>query len=239
MYRFINVFLLTACFIFLMSANSFANQNNPLSLTDLYKNNKDSIVLVRVFDQKEVHTGTGFIYNDEGYILTAGHIFEGISPHAQIIVKTIVDQSEHPAELVYHEYIEKLTIHDIALLKIDVSTYKPVTIGSSDKIEIGEQVATIGNPHGLEQTLSSGIISNIRIPKDIHKSGETEIKYLDGKIIQTTVPISNGNSGGPLFNSQGEVIGIIQSFDTRASWISWIIPISDVVKIIHPHISDR
>lgn len=231
----INVFLLAVCCIFLMSTNSLASENS-ISLTNLYTDNKDSIVSVIVSGQKEVHTGTGFFYNNEGYILTAGHIFEGLSPNAKIIVKTLADQREHPAKLVYHEYINKLTIHDIALLKIDSNAYQSLTIGSSDEIEIGEQVATIGNPNKLEQTLSSGIISCVRLPQDLHKPGETDKRYLDGKIIQTTVPIYNGNSGGPLFNSQGEVIGVVQSFDTRIQWISWMIPIGDINKIIRPHI---
>lgn len=248
MFKFIKVFIITFCLTLLFSTTSLAaGQNDKLPLTEIYTMNKDSIVSIYAYyynpitRENKTSSGTGFIYNDKGYIITAGHIFKDTSPDAQIIVKTIVDQTEHPAKLVFYDCIDKhkLTIHDVALLKIDIKeAYDSVIFGNSDLIKTGEGVSTIGNPFGLELTMSSGIISKTRLPEELHELGSIENKFLDGEIMQTTVPIAPGSSGGPLLNSKGEVIGMIQALDTRAPWISWVIPINDVIELIKNNIQD-
>ncbi len=162
--------------------------------------------------ERESHAlGTGFIISREGYVVTNNHVVEGAD---EIIVKTS-DGEEHPAKLIGAD--RKL---DVALLKIEGENLKPVRLGDSDKLRVGDWVVAIGNPFGLEQTVTAGIVS---ARGRVIGSGP----YDD--FIQTDAAINPGNSGGPLFNTRGEVIGINTAIYSRSggnNGIGFAIPIN-------------
>jgi len=162
--------------------------------------------------QQERHAlGTGFVLSRQGYIVTNNHVVKD----ADEIVVTLSDGSELDAELIGTD--PKL---DLALLKIKAKGLKPVKLGDSDKLRVGDWVVAIGNPFGLEQTVTAGIVS---AKGRVIGSGP----YDD--FIQTDAAINPGNSGGPLFNVNGEVIGIntaIYSQSGGNNGIGFAIPIN-------------
>ena len=167
----------------------------------------------RSFTQRSL--GSGFIISDDGFILTNYHVVSGAD---EIKVK-LSDKREFKAELKGAD--EKL---DIALVKIqDKDHFIISTLGDSDAIEIGEWVMAIGNPFGLQQTVTAGIIS---AKGRVIGSGP----YDD--FIQTDASINPGNSGGPLFNSRGEVIGINTAIVAGGQGIGFAIPVNMAKSIM-------
>jgi len=142
----------------------------------------------RDFEQQSV--GSGFILSSDGYILTNSHVVDDAS---EVMVK-LSDKREYKAKVIG---VDKRT--DTALLKIDATGLPKVTIGDPDRLKVGEWVAAIGKPFGLENTITAGIVS----AKGRELPNENLVPF-----IQTDVPINPGNSGGPLFNMKGEVVGI-------------------------------
>ena len=143
-----------------------------------------SVVTIRT----DISQGTGFIIDSEGYVVTNYHVMENVRS-AGIYT---YDGEMHQVNIVGYN-----TNFDIALLKIS-GDYDPLKLADSDDIQIGERVIAIGNPLGLQFSVSSGIVSNI------HQIGPTGINAY----IQTDAALNPGNSGGPLINTQGEVIWI-------------------------------
>ncbi|HZB87460.1 MAG TPA: trypsin-like peptidase domain-containing protein, partial [Terracidiphilus sp.] len=137
--------------------------------------------------------GSGFILDTAGHVLTNYHVIEGANRGIQVMLS---NKKTYAAHVVGSDHA-----HDIALLKIDAPGLTPVTLANSTDLAVGQQVFAIGNPFGLNGTMTRGIISSIR-----------SIKSADGSpiedAIQTDAAINPGNSGGPLLNSHGEVIGI-------------------------------
>ncbi len=162
--------------------------------------------------QQERHAlGTGFILSTKGYIVTNNHVIDGAD---EIVVKTS-DNKEYKAKVLGSD--PKL---DVALLKIKAKGLKAVKLADSDKLRVGDWVIAIGNPFGLEQTVTAGIVS---ARGRVIGSGP----YDD--FIQTDAAINPGNSGGPLFNSQGEVVGINTAIYSRSggnNGIGFAIPIN-------------
>ena len=142
----------------------------------------------RDFEQQSV--GSGFILSADGYVLTNAHVVDDAS---EVTVK-LTDKREFKAKVIG---LDKRT--DVAVLKIDAAGLPKVTIGDPEKLRVGEWVAAIGKPFGLENTITAGIVS----AKGRELPNENLIPF-----IQTDVPINPGNSGGPLFNMKGEVVGI-------------------------------
>jgi serine protease Do len=164
--------------------------------------------------------GTGFIISNEGYIITNNHVVSGAD---EIKVK-FGDGREFKGEVKGTD--EKL---DIALVKISTTEHFPVaTLGDSDKLQVGEWVMAIGNPFGLEQTVTSGIVS---AKGRVIGSGP----YDD--YIQTDASINPGNSGGPLFNAEGQVIGINTAIIAGGQGIGFAIPIN-MAKAIIPQLQE-
>ncbi len=158
---------------------------------------------------KQKSLGSGFIINKEGYILTNVHVVENVDE----IKITLSNQKEFEAKVV-----GKDPKTDIALIKIDSWKELPVvSLGDSDKLEVGEWVLAIGNPFALEHTVTSGIVS---AKGRVLGSGP----YDD--YIQTDASINPGNSGGPLFNLRGEVIGINTAIIPEGQGIGFAIPIN-------------
>lgn len=164
-------------------------------------------------------SGSGFIWDDEGHIITNFHVINGASK-AEI---TLSDRTSYPADLVGYSK-EK----DIAVLKIKApkSKLKPIRTGKSTNLRVGQFVMAIGNPFGLDYTLTTGVISALN--REIQSQSGVPIR----DIIQTDAAINPGNSGGPLLNSSGELIGVnsaIYSPSGGSAGIGFAIPV-DIVN---------
>ncbi|HBA88935.1 MAG TPA: peptidase [Geobacter sp.] len=165
---------------------------------------------------KQRNLGSGFIISDDGFIITNNHV---VSDADEVRVK-LSDGREFKAEVKGRD--QKL---DVALLKIEAKDHLPVApMGDSDKIEVGEWVMAIGNPFGLAQTVTAGIVS---AQGRVIGSGP----YDD--FIQTDASINPGNSGGPLFNINGEVIGINTAIVAGGQGIGFAIPINMAKAIVN------
>jgi Do/DeqQ family serine protease len=165
--------------------------------------------------------GTGFIIHKTGYVLTNTHVIE----NADDIRVRLADDRELTARLVGKD--ERT---DIALLKIEAGTELPVApLGNSDEVQIGEWVMAIGNPFGLDHTVTAGIIS-AKERREIRPGGGGSGFY---DFLQTDASINPGNSGGPLINTRGEVIGINTAMNAAGQGIGFAIPIN-MVKVIAP-----
>lgn len=172
-----------------------AKTSGPVKLTvkEIVQRESPAIVAISNLDERgePQSTGTGFIVMAEGVIITNFHVVDG-AHDARIKLKNgeIYDRVQ------VVDYDKR---RDIAVLQIRATGLPMVTLGDSEKIDVGDEVVAIGNPKGLEHTVSTGIISARR----------TDVAGMEGtKVFQTTAPISPGSSGGPLYNERGEVIGI-------------------------------
>ena len=166
-------------------------------------------------ERKTSSLGSGFIINSDGHILTNDHVVNGAD---EIEIK-MSDGRSFPAKIIGSD--SKL---DLALLKIEVKTDLPVAnLGDSESLQVGEWVMAIGNPFGLEQTVTAGIVSAMG---RVIGAGP----YDD--FIQTDASINPGNSGGPLFNARGEVVGINTAIVARGQGIGFAIPVNMAKEII-------
>lgn len=166
--------------------------------------------------RKEQSLGTGFIISADGYILTNNHVVQGAD---EVVVK-LSDDRELKAEVKGQD--QKL---DLALLKIsdEKKAFPAVELGDSDSVQVGEWVMAIGNPFGLSQTVTAGIVS---AKGRVIGSGP----YDD--FIQTDASINPGNSGGPLFNSDGKVIGINTAIIANGQGIGFAIPVNAAKAVV-------
>ena len=167
--------------------------------------------------------GSGFVIDPEGYILTNFHVVQG----AQSIDVTLGDQTHYPAK-----YIGADQRNDVAMLKIDPKGRKltALPLGDSSTLQVGQHVLAIGNPFGFQSTLTTGVVS--ALGRTVQTSQTT---FID-QAIQTDAAINRGNSGGPLINSRGEVIGINSAIYTPSgttAGIGFAIPINTAKLIAH------
>lgn len=173
-------------------------------------------------------TGTGFVWDDAGHIVTNFHVIQG----ANAARVTLADQTSHRAELV-----GAFPDRDLAVLKISVPKSKlpPIAIGSSRDLQVGQKVYAIGNPFGLDQTLTTGIVSALN--REIESVTRRTIRGA----IQTDAAINPGNSGGPLLDSAGRLIGVntaIFSTSGASAGIGFAIPVDEVNRIVPRLIRD-
>lgn len=165
--------------------------------TQIYQRDSSGVVSIKAVTSEGEDSGTGIVLNDEGLIVTNDHVIAGAS---SITVGSNGSSSDARAATLVGEEANS----DLALIRVDPSglSVKPLTFASSSPVQVGDAVYAIGNPYGLEETLTRGIVSALG----------REISAPDGaKItgaIQTDAALNPGNSGGPLLNEQGEVIGI-------------------------------
>lgn len=173
-------------------------------------------------DLSESGSGSGFVIDGNGLILTNYHVVEG----ARAVRVTLHDGSMHEASPVG---VDPST--DVALLKIDVDPERlhPVPLGDSSRLLVGQRVLAVGNPFGLERTLTTGIISAL----------DRTMRANDGRlikgIIQTDAAINPGNSGGPLLNTRGEVIGMTTAIISQvgqSAGIGFAVPINAIKRIL-------
>ena len=197
----------------------------------VYENNAKSVVAVSstirstVYGQTRQGTssGSGFIISDDGYVVTNRHVVEG----ATDVTVTLSTGDEYTAKVIGSD-----SLNDVALLKVEATGLPAVKLGSSDKLAIGDMVCAIGNPLGsLTATLTVGYVSG--------KDRQVTTDNSTINMIQTDAAINSGNSGGPLFNMYGEVVGITSakysgttSSGASIEGISFAIPIDDVMSII-------
>jgi len=172
-------------------------------------------------EQKRRSLGSGFIVSPDGYILTNNHVVE----KADEVTVTLLDKEEFKAQVVGSD-----SKTDIALIKIEAKKKLPhVTLGDSEKLDVGEWVVAIGNPFGLGHTVTAGIVS---AKGRIIGSGP----YDD--FIQTDASINPGNSGGPLFNLRGEVVGINTAIIQGGQGIGFATP-SQLVRPVFEQLKDK
>jgi len=222
------------------AANSAANGSSVsgtapavegLTPGQVYARNVQSVVLISCevksnsFGQlvTGTSTGSGFILTENGYVVTNAHVVEG----ATTIKVSIPSGETYEAQLVGSD-----ATNDVALLKVEAEGLSPVTIGSSSALIVGDQVVAIGNPLGeLTSTMTVGYVS--AKDRDVTTDGTTI------NMIQTDAAINSGNSGGPLFNMKGEVVGITtakysgsSSSGASIESIGFAIPIDDVIGML-------
>lgn len=201
-------------------------EGKNLSPADVYASYSGSVVGISCETTMNVYgqvstaatAGTGFILSEDGYILTNNHVIEG----ADSIRVSLLDGTSYDAVVVGAE-----SDNDLALLKIDVTGLKPVAIGKSADLMVGEMVCAIGNPLGeLTDSLTVGYVS--ALDREINTDG-TPINML-----QTDCAINPGNSGGPLFDMNGNVIGITTAkyASDQIEGLGFAIPIDDAMAIV-------
>lgn len=202
-----------------------------LTPSQIYQQNIRSVVAINCVIQttnsgqvyKASSAGSGFVLTSDGYVVTNHHVIDGASS----ISVAFSDGTQMAATLVGSD-----ATNDIALVKVEATDLRPVTLGSSDKLQVGEQVVAIGNALGeLSFSLTAGYVSGI------DRKISTDGTVLN--MIQTDVAINSGNSGGPLFNAKGEVVGInsakysgTTSSGASIEGISFAIPMDDVSAML-------
>jgi len=168
-------------------------------------------------------TGSGFVIDKEGHVVTNNHVVE----NAQKVTVTLSDETSVEAEVIGTD-----PATDLAVLKIDVPPEKlyPVELGTSANLRVGQRAIAIGNPFGLDRTLTTGVISSLGRPLQTEDQSK---KLYD--VIQTDAAINPGNSGGPLLDSQGKVIGVntaIYSPSGGSVGIGFAIPVDTVRRVV-------
>lgn len=171
------------------------------------------VTIVTANNDKPIAQGTGFLVSADGVIVTNYHVIET----GNVAIVKFPDGTAFPVDGV----LASDKVRDLAIIKIHGKTFRTLTLGNSDRVQVGEEVVAIGNPLSLESTVSNGIISGVRTSKD-----------RGGSFLQTTAPITHGSSGGPLFNMIGEVIGITTLGFEGAGNLNFAIPINDAKSLL-------
>ncbi len=240
------------------NTNTSSSSATPLPLKTIFKQVEKSVVQItskipaapdalNPQSPNATALGSGFVYDNQGHIITNGHVVGD----AKIVDVTFVDGNRDTAKVIGTDIFS-----DIAVLQISRNTtqqqqqqllasVEPLAIGNSSKLEVGDQVIAIGNPFGLSDTMTTGIVSGVgRLLPAAAGAG-----FSIPNTIQTDAPINPGNSGGPLLNIQGQVIGMntaIFSASGTFSGIGFAIPSNTILRIapaliekgyyIHPYL---
>ena len=215
------------------SQSAFA-ETSELSPADLYEQNVNSTVGITISGETSSRygygytyqaSGSGFIITSDGYILTNYHVISG----SKTVTVATYDHNTYDAKVIGYD-----ASNDIAVIKIDAENLTPVTLGDSDTLRVGESVYAIGNPLGeLTFSLTGGIVS--ALSRNVQTEAGTSMS-----LIQTDCAINSGNSGGALFNTRGEVIGITNAkysssgmgSEAEIDNIGFAIPINSVKRIV-------
>jgi len=232
LWHFLALIMLTIWQTATASASEFATDDERNTI-QVFEKSRPSVVFVtnqqvvrnpRSLDLMTVPrgSGTGFVWSDQGYIVTNFHVVDG----ARQIQITLQDQSNWPAEVV-----GLAPERDIAVLKINAPAHllHPLPLGDSSQLSVGRKVMAIGNPFGLDATLTVGVVS--ALGREIESPNQRKIS----NVIQTDAAINPGNSGGPLLNSQGQLIGVntmIYSPSGASAGIGFAIPVNTVKEVV-------
>ncbi|MFB6191613.1 MAG: S1C family serine protease [Candidatus Nanohaloarchaea archaeon] len=203
----------------------YLNGSTASSLTGIFQSVDQSVVSIQTSGENAAQ-GSGFVYSKSGYIVTNHHVIEG----ADRIRVQFSDDRIMPAEVVGSD-----TYSDLAVLKVDRAGLKPLELGNSSKVQVGERAIAMGSPFGYDNTMTAGIVS--QKGRMIQGEGGFSIP----NIIQTDAAINPGNSGGPLLNARGEVIGVNTAIQSRTGTFSGIglaIPVNTVKRVVPQIISN-
>ena len=223
-------FLKLISFIFIFSCyDKNSTENLLIKAIDEVSPAVVSISIESLDGKQQIGFGSGTIVSEDGYIVTNSHVIE--SGEINDLFITLTGGDKYPAQIIG---VDKLT--DIALLKIKKTGLDYVTLGNSDNMVRGQLVAALGNPYNLfsiskEPTATTGIISGKNVNFGLRKSG-----HVYQNMIQTDAAINRGNSGGPLINLSGDVIGIntfIVSESNNSPGIGFSIPIGRVLDVVN------
>ena len=218
------------------SADNTAATSGGLTNAQIYDRSRKGVVEITVSgtsstpfgDQSTGGQGSGFVYDDQGTIVTNQHVVDG----AGSITVTFWDGSKAEATLVGSD-----ASTDVAVLHVDVAADKlePLKLGDSDKLTVGEAVVAIGSPFGLEETLTTGVVSalnrEITAPNDFAIPGA----------IQTDAAINHGNSGGPLLNGAGQVVGMTSQIESESGGndgIGFAVPSNTLEPVVAALLAD-
>ena len=203
------------------------------AIVDLFDNASPSVVYITAVTRRRdffgrtgevpLGTGTGFVWDQDGHIVTNYHVVQGRTSAIRVVMH---DQTSYLAQPVGGS-----ARHDLAVLRIDApaDSLRPVRLGNSDRVRVGQSAYAIGNPFGYSATLTTGIISAL----------SRQIEGLTGDIIEDVIQvdaaINTGNSGGPLLDSRGRLIGInsqIASPSGTSAGIGFAIPVNTVTRVV-------
>jgi S1-C subfamily serine protease len=208
-----------------------------LSVAEIYRRSAAGVVFISArivaqtnstfgfpLEQEGLATGSGFVLDKDGYILTNAHVVEG--------AKTASIRFDEGGDLVDARVVGRDLSTDIAVLKVNPGDAKlePLPLGNSSRVEVGDPAIAIGNPFGYDRTVTTGIISALQ------RQIKAPNGFTIGHVIQTDASINPGNSGGPLLNARGQVIGINSQIATAGSrgsvGIGFAVPINTAKKVI-------
>ena len=204
---------------------------NEQTVSAIYKSATPAVVEIEVTEESTGYfgqsyaegQGSGFLIDSLGYIVTNNHVVENASD----VNVLFTDGNSVTATVVGTD-----SSHDLALIKVDasaVSGITPLKLGNSDEVEIGETVVAIGTPYGLENTATVGVISGL--DRTLSSSDVSTSSNLDN-MIQTDASLNPGNSGGPLLDSSGEVIGVNTAIQSSSSNIGFAVPSNTVSQVL-------
>lgn len=237
---FVSVFILAVTSL-PVSAASSANLVGSSIVADIAENSSPSVVCISttyeskknpasLFGDSQENSqsppqglGSGFFFNENGYILTNAHVVTGAKT-----IEVILKDQKNPIKATLIGKDQEL---DVAIIKVDLPQKTPyLKLGNSDKARIGDWAIAIGNPFGLDHTVTLGIISYKGRP--IMAGQDSGMSQVYDNMIQTDAAINPGNSGGPLLNINGDVVGINTAVSTSGQGLSFAIPINSVKEIL-------
>jgi putative serine protease PepD len=218
------------------TTSQVSDTNKPVAITpatetvsQIVQNVNPSVVSIKAEGSSGSGTGSGFIFREDGYIVTNNHVAAPAVNSGKLTVY-LEDKTSFVAKLVGRN-----ASYDLAVLKIDATGLKPVNIGDSSAINVGDLTVAFGSPLGLTGTVTSGIVSAINRP--VTAGGADDQSFISA--IQTDAAINPGNSGGPLVNGQGQVIGVNSAIATLGNGtqsgsigLGFAIPINQTQRIV-------
>jgi V8-like Glu-specific endopeptidase len=192
-----------------------ANKGRHQDIPAISREANGAIVSIVMSDKdgQPIAKGSGFFISKDGHVLTNYHVIRNGS--------SAVIKLPSGAFFAVDGVLASDKDRDVAVIKAHGNDFRTLTLGDSDRLQVGEEVVAIGNPLSLESTVSNGIVSALRTVEDD-----------GGKFVQITAPISPGSSGGPLFNMAGEVVGITTSHIKGGENLNFAIPINDVKPML-------
>ncbi len=185
-------------------------QQTETLLVDLYRRVDPGVVAIQVLSEEGGGLGSGFVFDQEGHIVTNYHVVEGATDL----------EVDFPSGMkVRGKVVGSDLDSDLAVVKVDVPAGQltPLTMGDSDQLSVGQMVVAIGNPFGLNGTMTTGIVSAKGRTLDSLRQSPSGGTFTAGDIIQTDAAINPGNSGGPLLNLNGEVVGVNRAIRTNGT----------------------
>ncbi|MFW6184408.1 MAG: S1C family serine protease [Chloroflexota bacterium] len=197
-------------------------------LVDVYGRANPSVVFVIT---PPLGSGSGFVFDDEGHIVTNNHVVEGLEDDSAYEI-VFANGQQTSAQLVGTDVDSDLAVLKASELPEDV---EPLSLAAGDSVEVGQFVVAIGNPFGEQGSMSLGIVSGLGRSLPSQRGLDSGSSYSLPQVIQTDAPINPGNSGGPLLNLEGEVIGVnsaIASLTGVNSGVGYAIPVQAVQRIV-------